>query len=216
VDLGVDAPIYEIDGELNDASVVAALHAAGRRVICYVDVGAAETYRSDYGAIPAVVLGDVVDGWPDERWLDIRRIDLLGPVVTERLQVCKDKGFDAVDPDMVEAYADPASGFPLTYADQLRYNRWIADEVHARGMSVALKEDIDQVADLEPSFDFAVNEECAHYDECDVYRPFLAAGKAVFEIEYDEPTSSFCGPARAAGIHAQRKRLSLDAWRETC
>lgn len=35
-------------------------------------------------------------------------------------------------------------------------------------------------------FDFSVNEECHEYDECDVYAPFIDAGKPVFNAEYRE------------------------------
>jgi hypothetical protein len=42
------------------------------------------------------------------------------------------------------------------------------------------------------------------------------AGKAVFVAEYELATSAFCQQANAAGVMAMRKRLELDAWRETC
>jgi hypothetical protein len=215
VDLSADAPVYEIDGEHNDASVVAALHARGRKVICYFDAGAAETYRSDHADIPASVLGQTVSGWPDERWLDIRQIQALTPVIARRIDMCRAKGFDAVDPDMLEAYA-ANSGFPLTAQDQLTYNRWIAKLAHDRGLAVAMKGNVDQIAQLAPHFDFAINEQCAEYNECQRYQPFLAAGKAVFQIEYDLPLSEFCAKAKELGIHAQRKHLSLDAWSQPC
>jgi hypothetical protein len=215
VDTSVEAPVYEIDGDQNDASVVAALHAKGRKVICYIDAGAAERYRADFKELPVTVLGSTVSGWPDERWLDVRQIQALTPVMSRRMDMCRAKGFDAVDPDMLEAYA-ARSGFPITAQDQLNYNRWIAKLAHDRGLSVAMKGNVEQVAQLEPHFDFAVNEQCAEYDECDRYRPFLAAGKAVFQIEYDTPSSEFCPEAKRLGIHAQRKHLALDVWRETC
>jgi hypothetical protein len=215
VDLSVDAPIFEIDGADNPKSVVDQLHAMGRRAICYIDVGGAENYRDDYHLFPESVLGNTVDGWPDERWVDIRQIELLTPVMTGRMDMCRQKGFDAVDPDLMEAYAAD-SGFPLTYGDQLRYNRWIAGLAHERGMGVALKQDIDQVKDLWADFDFAVNEQCFQYDECDLYRPVLDAGKAVFEIEYNVSPAQFCPNAERLGIFAMRKRLSLNAYRELC
>jgi hypothetical protein len=216
VDLTVDAPIYEIDGADNTAAVVQQLHNQGRRVICYLDVGGAESYRDDYSMIPASALGNTVDGWPDERWIDVRQIAALTPVMSARMDMCRNKGFDAVDPDMMEAYAAD-SGFPITYQDQLTFNRWIADLAHQRGMGVALKQDIDQVKDLWPYFDFAVNEQCAQYDECNLYaNTFLSAGKAVFEIEYSVSPDRFCPYARSVGIYAVKKNLSLNAARTVC
>lgn len=49
-----------------------------------------------------------------------------------------------MEPDNVDGYADD-SGFPLTGADQLRFNRWVASRAHERGLGVALKNDLDQV-----------------------------------------------------------------------
>jgi hypothetical protein len=49
-----------------------------------------------------------------EKWLDIRRIDLLAPILRARLDLCNVKGFDAIEPDNIEIY-DNNTGFPLTY-----------------------------------------------------------------------------------------------------
>jgi hypothetical protein len=56
------------------------------------------------------------------------------------------------------------------------------------GLAVALKNDVDQVGALEPYFDFAVNEQCFQYKECNYPPPGLpgwtASGKAVLNVEY--------------------------------
>ncbi|HLL68257.1 MAG TPA: endo alpha-1,4 polygalactosaminidase [Micromonosporaceae bacterium] len=215
LDRSVPADVYDIDGVESSAADVAALHAAGRRVICYLNAGAYEDFRPDRGRFPAAVLGRELDGWPGERWLDVRRWDVLAPIMTARMRQCRDKGFDAVEPDNVDAYAND-SGFPLTAADQLTYNRRLADLAHSLGLAVGLKNNVEQAAELAPVFDFAVNEECASYDECDALRVFPESGKPVFHTEYDVPTVTFCAAARARGFSSIRKRLDLDAWRETC
>ncbi|SHF87176.1 endo alpha-1,4 polygalactosaminidase [Streptoalloteichus hindustanus] len=212
VKLDVDVPVYDIDAFENSAEVVAALHAAGRRVIAYVDVGAAERYRPDYDAFPAEVLGRRVGGWPDERWLDIRRLDVLGPIMARRFDMCREKGFDAVEADMVEGY-DHRTGFPLTAQDQLVYNRFIADLVHERGMAVGLKNDLPQIPELLPHFDFAVNERCVEYEEWAPLQAFIAAGKPVFHVEYDLPLRRFARITAPLGFSSIRKRVDLDARR---
>jgi hypothetical protein len=63
-----------------------------------VSVGSFEAFRPDARRFPQAVLGRPLDGWPDERWLDIRRRDLLAPVLLPRLDECRAKGFDAVEP----------------------------------------------------------------------------------------------------------------------
>jgi hypothetical protein len=215
LDLTVDAPVYDIDGAGTTAAQIAELHRAGRRAICYVNVGAYENFRSDEGRFPAAVLGKPLEGWPDERWLDIRRTDLLDPIMSARFADCRSKGFDAVEPDNVDGYAN-SSGFPLTAADQLRYNRWIAGLAHGRGMSVALKNDVEQVGALEPFFDFAVNEQCAEFDECESLMPFIRAGKAVLHVEYGLSTAQFCAKTGVLGFSSMRKPQDLGPAREPC
>lgn len=214
LDTSVDVPVYDIDGFDHSAETVAELHRAGRRVICYVSAGAWEDFRPDAREFPDELLGEG-NGWPGERWLDIRRTDVLEPLMAARVEMCREKGFDAVEPDNVDGYRN-VTGFPLTAADQLRYNRLIARLAHARGMSVGLKNDLDQVRELVAEFDFAVNEQCAQYDECGLLTPFVAAGKAVFHVEYDLPARRFCPEARKLGFSSMRKRYELGAWREAC
>ncbi|MFB7451462.1 endo alpha-1,4 polygalactosaminidase [Streptomyces sp. NPDC056194] len=214
LDPAVDVPVYDIDGFDHPASTVADLHRRGRKVICYVSTGAWEKFRPDAGSFPAAVLGQG-NGWPGERWLDIRRTDVLGPIMAKRLDMCRDKGFDAVEPDNMDGYRN-RTGFPLTAADQLRYNRLIATMAHERGLSVGLKNDLDQIPQLLPDFDFAVNEQCAEYEECDALVPFVTAGKAVFHVEYELTTGQFCPQAGKLGLSSMRKRYELDAWRRPC
>ena len=90
--------------------------------------------------------------------------------------MCAEKGFDAVEPDNIAGYENK-TGFTLTAADQLRFNRWIADQVHKRGMAVALKNDPKQVQQLVGAFDFAIVEECFQYEECGYFEPFVEAGQ---------------------------------------
>jgi hypothetical protein len=215
LDQSVDAQMYDIDLFDNSTSTVASLHARGRHVVCYLDAGTYEPGRPDSRSFPASVKGRHVEGWPSERWLDIRRLDVLRPIIERRLDLCRRKGFDGVEPDNIDAY-DNSSGFPLKAADQLAYNRFVASAAHARGLSVGLKNDLGQAAKLQPSFDWALNEQCFQYHECDALRPFARAGKAVFIAEYELSRSSFCSKARAAGASAIRKHLDLDAWRQSC
>lgn len=214
LDPAVDVPVYDIDGFDHPASTVKDLHARGRKVICYLSTGAWEDFRPDADRFPKALLGKG-NGWDGERWLDIRRTDLLGPLMAKRLDMCRDKGFDAVEPDNMDGYKN-RTGFPLTAADQLRYNRLIAGMAHERGLAVGLKNDLDQVPKLLPDFDFAVNEQCAEYDECGSLAPFVAAGKAVFHVEYELTTAQFCPQARKLGLSSMRKRYELDAWRQPC
>ena len=215
LDLSVNVQVYDVDLFTTSAAQIQALHARGRKVICYLNACAYEPYRPDSATVPKTVLGKTMDGWPDERWLDVRRLDLLEPIMAARLDLCRAKGFDGVEPDNVEGYANE-SGFPLTAADQLRYNRWLAGLAHARGLAIGLKNDLDQAAALQPSFDFAVNEECMQYGECPVLSVFITANKPVLHVEYDLAPGAFCSTARKLGFSSMRKSLDLGAARTPC
>lgn len=210
IDTSVKAPVYEVDGFDVPKATVGALHRKGRKVICYMDVGSAENYRPDFKQFPASVLGNKYDGYPDERWLDIRQIKVIAPILNKRFDLCKRKGFDAVEPDNMAGYQNN-TGFPLTAADQLRFNRYIAKAVHTRGMSVALKNDPDQAKQLVGQFDFAVVEECFQYNECRRFSPFIAQNKAVFEAEYELNPSEYCAKATDLGFSSIRKSYDLFA-----
>jgi hypothetical protein len=215
IDTSVNVEVYDLDAFTTPAGTVSALKAAGRHTICYVNAGAKEDFRPDAGRFPTSVVGKALEGWPGEKWLDIRRWDVIEPVLTERFKTCRSKGFDAVEPDNLDGYSN-SSGFPLTADDQLAYNRHVADLAHRMNLAVGLKNDVEQAATLAPAFDFAVNEECARYQECETLRVFTAAGKPVFHVEYDLDTGQFCPAAKALGFSSMKKKLSLDAWRQPC
>lgn len=215
IDTGVNAAVYDLDGDATTAAQVKALHKRGKKVICYVSAGSYEDWRADAAKFPAAVLGKDLDGWPGEKWLDVRRWDALGPIMKARFQACRAKGFDAVDPDNVDGWAND-SGFALTAADQLTYNKRLASLAHGLGLAIGLKNDLDQVRHLVGHFDFSINEQCAYYRECDLLKPFIAKNKPVFQIEYEVPAASFCPASRTLGFSAIRKRMSLDAWRQSC
>jgi hypothetical protein len=215
VNTSVNVGVYDIDAFDNSPAVVTRLHQLGHKVICYVDVGSWESFRPDKAKFPASVLGSPLEGFSDERWLDIRKISVLAPIIKARFAGCKHKGFDAVEPDNVDGYENP-TGFPLTAADQLRFNAWIARLAHSMGLGVALKNDPDQAGQLASTFDFELDEQCFEYQECSSLTPFTRANKAVFEVEYNEPTSAFCTQARSLGFSAMKKNLNLDASRQAC
>ncbi len=216
LDTSVDVELYDIDLFETPVESIAALQQAGRIVICYFSAGSWESYRPDAGDFPGVVKGNALaPPFQDELWLDVRRIDLLGPIMASRMDLARSKGCDGVDPDNVDGYTNN-TGFPLSYADQLAYNIWIANAAHARGLSVGLKNDLDQVQDLVGVFDWALNEQCFEYDECALLLPFINAGKAVFGIEYGAATSTFCPAANAMNFDTLKKNITLDAFRESC
>ncbi len=179
-----DVDLYDVDLFETSDSAIQALQTAGRHVICYFSAGSSENWRPDFGDFLSADMGNNLDGWAGERWLDIRSTNVQA-IMLARLDLAAQKGCDGVEPDNVDGYTNNP-GFPLTAADQLTYNQFLADSAHAQGLSVGLKNDLDQVASLVTYFDFSVNEECHSYNECDLLQPFLDAGKPVFNAEYTD------------------------------
>jgi hypothetical protein len=210
IDTGVAASVYDVDGFETSKATVAALHRQGRRVICYLDVGSWEDYRPDAGQFPKSVIGKRYEGFPEENWLDIRHFHRFASILEHRFAICARKGFDAVEPDNIAGWEN-GTGFPITRVDQLRFNRWVARQVHARGMAVALKNDGRQARQVVGDFDFAIVEQCFQYDECSLYEPFVEHGKAVFETEYELEPAKFCAAAARLDFSAIRKSVDLFA-----
>ena len=184
VNTSYDVDIYDIDLFDSSEALIQQLQQSGKKVICYFSAGSYEDWRPDEDQFSDSDLGNPLSGWPGERWLDIRS-DSVHTIMKNRLDLAALKGCDGVEPDNVDGYTN-SSGFNLTATDQLLFNQLLANESHSRGLSVGLKNDLDQVEELVEYFDFAVNEQCKAYSECDTLTPFINSGKPVLHVEYDQ------------------------------
>lgn len=211
----VDLDLFEIK-----KPAVTSLKRQGKNVICYVSAGSWENWRPDKGDFPKNVIGKPLDGWPGERYLDIRNLAVLGPIMQARLDLCKSKGFDAVDPDNVDSFEiGNRTGFPLTRADAIRYLRFLAREAHRRGLAIGLKNATEIAPQLLPVIDFAVTEDCFAQGWCAVSKNFIDANKPVFAIEYTDNQiafAQFCKQANSVGLSPLLKRRNLDEWERRC
>jgi len=221
VDTSVDAQMYDIDLFDVPTTTIDALHAKGRVVICYFSAGSYEDWRPDAGDFDPDVIGDPLEGWKGENWLDIRA-DSVRDIMKARLDLAVTKGCDGVEPDNVDGYTN-ATGLPLTRADQLDYLAFLSEEGHDRGLSVGLKNLPEDAATVVGSFDWSLDEECLVYDECTGLRVFIDAGKAVFHTEYVDDRSEgsarldeVCGDPTITGFSTLIKTWDLDAWALRC
>ncbi len=174
--------VYDIDLIDNNVETFQSLQSEDKIILCYFSAGTAESFRADFDQIPKDIQGNPLIGFKDEFWLDIRDVRTLDHVKS-RLDLAVSKGCNAVEPDNVDAYQNN-SGFPLTADDQIVFNKMIANEAHNRGLSVALKNALELIPDLVDDFNFAVNEQCEQFNECDLLDPFIVQNKAVFQAEY--------------------------------
>lgn len=214
INTGFDVDVYDID--LFDApnATIAALTSSGRHVVCYFSAGTYEDWRPDAEEFDEAVIGNPLEDWEGEWFLDIRAQNVKD-IMLSRMQLARDKGCSGVEPDNVQNFQED-SGFDLTAQDQLDFNQWLADTAHGLGLTVGLKNDITQLADLVPYFDWALNEQCFQYDECADYSLFIDAGKPVFEVEYSTGNLDFCKRAEQMQLSAIYKSYDLDARRCSC
>ena len=215
MDYGLNVDVYNLDLFDTSPAVITQLHERDIFVICYFSGGSFEDWRPDADQFPPETLGEALDNWPGETWLDIRRIDLLESVMVDRLDMAVQKGCDGVDPDNVDGYQND-TGFPLTATDQKAYNVFLSEKAHERGLLIGLKNDLDQAPELVSFFDWVLSEECFQYDECHLLAPFTRAAKPVFVIEYQLSPDEFCSQARKLNVNALQKNRELDAFRFSC
>ncbi|MCJ8169023.1 endo alpha-1,4 polygalactosaminidase [Atopomonas sediminilitoris] len=206
--------VYDIDLYDTPSSTIGNLKAQGRIVVCYFSAGSWEDWRDDAAQYPTQALGNNLDGWPGERWLDIRN-STVRTLLAKRMDLAVSKGCDAVEPDNVDGYSN-SNGLGLTKADQLDFNRWLASAAHARNLAIALKNAVELVPDLVNHFDFALNESCYRYNECNAYNAFTAQGKAVFVAEYRKYNNKLCNKANASGFQLQYFKRALNTVGKPC
>ena len=177
------------------------LRARGVATVCYLAAGLWQNWRPDAPSFPERTLGRSPTGWPGERWLDIRDHALPG-LLGRRLDLCRERGFDGALLAGLDGHVQ-RTGFDLTAAQQLAFNRGLAAAAHERGLAVGIVNDLGQAGELAGSFDFLVADRCVAEGDCGGVRPFQKAGKPLFLVAYTRQPSrmaAYC--ALAAEIEA--------------
>ncbi len=209
------------DGTIESSE--SAIHAAGSRSICYLDVGGAENYRSDYSLFDPSELGSAEPGWPNEQWVNVADwsmpvpapYETLQTIMTNRISLCKQEGFDAAEPDNGDAYANaPLGGFTLTMQQDEAFLKELASIAHGDGLAIFLKNGVNGdsfVSDMAPYVDGAINEQCWQYNECSSLEIFVQAGKPVLNVEYQNfAESTLCPQANAFPMATTHTDVNLD------
>ncbi len=209
---------FDVDPDSVTKAEIRALNRAGVYTICYVSVGTIEDYRDDKGRFPASVIGKTYGDWPDEKFLDIRQLDVLLPLMQARFKRCKAMGFDAIEPDNMDVY-DNASGFPLTASDGVRYITALADMAHGMGLEFGQKNVPELTQYLIPKMDFIITESCYQDRWCDDISAYPQAGKPVFDAEYTDRRINWtkaCKTAQRLNLSMILKDRDLGVGRRVC
>jgi len=222
LNINYNVDIYDIDLFDTPVEVIKEIQGKNKKVICYFSAGSYEEWRNDSSIFASDILGNNLDGWIGEKWLDIRSNKVF-EIMNSRLELAKNKGCDGVEPDNVDGYAND-TGFSLTYTDQLIYNKKLANRAHELGLSIGLKNDLEQIQDLEEYFDFALNEQCNEYLECELLLPFISNKKPVFNAEYSDvyindtvKYNDMCNKSNSIKINTLLLPMNLDdSFRKSC
>jgi endo-alpha-1,4-polygalactosaminidase (GH114 family) len=225
--VSADAEVWDIDLFNNDNKAIATLQAAGKKALCYFSAGSYENWRPDKGDFLDSDLGNDLDGWPGERWLDTKSKNVR-KIMQTRLDMAVKKKCDGVEPDNVDAY-DNKNGLGLSEADAVDFVTFLSKEAHSRNLSLALKNAGNIVPTVIDMVDYSVQEQCIEFDNCQQFQPFIRANKPVFHVEYPKGDStndqqlipnneqkSICDNSAAAGFSTIIKNIDLDNFIQPC
>ena len=181
---GID--IYDVDVDSSDATFSSIL-GAGKYLVCYFSAGSSEAYRRDVGCFNTNLgAGDYGcnygGAYGDEFWLNTSSIEVRR-IMQDRIERAAQKKCSAIDPDNIDAYGNN-NGIGATESDSISFMQFLANEAHSRGMGIGLKNSLEIFDSVSSIIDFAVNEECVKYSECNTYTNFLASRAPVVNIEY--------------------------------
>jgi hypothetical protein len=102
-DINPDVAVYDLDLYENDVETFRMLQDAGKKVICYFSAGSWENWRDDKDDWDEADLGKELDGWPDERWVNVSSPGVRD-IIKGRIELAWRKGCDAIDPDNVDGF----------------------------------------------------------------------------------------------------------------
>ncbi len=202
VDLAQPAELFYLDPDQQDADQLAALRARGRHYLCYLSAGTVESFRADAKDFPDSAIGNVLPGFANEHWLDVRDA-MVRELMARRVTAFAALGCDGVPASSLAVHAAD-TGFDLTLTDALDYARWLAERIHAAGMSSGLTGPIALTSELWPTFEFGLAIGCVNNSQCSEYAAFNRAQKTVLHLELGDETAApdLCNASKALGFNA--------------
>jgi hypothetical protein len=131
----VDSVVF-LDPFSTSVHAVDSVHKSRRSAVCVLRAGVWEPDRPDATRFAPTLRGSLAhDGG---RWLDIRAWALLAEPLSDRLALCAAKGFDGVLLTHLDGWVQP-TGFPLSHADQIRFNTAMVGAARRHGLRVSIR-----------------------------------------------------------------------------
>ncbi|MFY8274685.1 endo alpha-1,4 polygalactosaminidase [Pseudoalteromonas sp. SSDWG2] len=217
-----DVFVYDIDLFVNSPEIISDLQTQGRFVVCYFSAGTYEPYRPDSELFIDEDFGNALEVFDQERWLNTRS-EHVREIMKSRMQLAKEKGCDAVEPDNMDAHIND-NGLGLSAEDTIDYSIFIAEYAKGLDLYVGMKNNVGLTDELAQYYDFAINESCYRFSECHLLAPFYENNKAVFHVEYlsvadvgDGKLDEVCAQTKSLGISTLVLPVLLDdAYRFSC
>jgi endo-alpha-1,4-polygalactosaminidase (GH114 family) len=221
------AEVIDLDAFNTTKEEIETLHKAGKKVFAYISVGSWEPYRNDSQDFPHEIIGNIYPGWEDEKFLNIKAIEKLSPIIQQRFDMIQSKGFDGIEPDNIDIYTvdmdqNDGTGFHITLEDTKKYVDFLIKEAHKRNLSIGQKnapELTEQYGDL---FDWALLEDPFYEEYADTFTLYPSHNKAVFALSYLDNTSkeiflqSICSQAQKLYFTAILKERNLSKFETKC
>ncbi len=199
----VTVPMGPLAGNIADIT-------GGGTLVCQVTVGAIrlsdpdamrfagfEATPPDRPTDPAAgsAIGWSVIGDPNTRYLDIRQAarDVWKTTMFKRFEYAKNIGCEAIDAIWIDRVPGDY-GFPLetsgTDNDISLYYAEVVADLHAKELSAGFHSatpiGVTFTSQFADSYDFAVVERCAEFDECEQVKAFEQANKATFAYDFED------------------------------
>lgn len=218
IDPQTKVDLLDLEPDAVTADQIAQIKARGTYTVCYVSVGTAEDWRPDLHRFPREIIGNPFPEWPTERFLDVRRLDLLLPIMRDRFARCAALGFDAIEPDNMDAHwAD--TGFDLSEDDMLAYILALHQIAQELGLGLGQKNAPELTERLAGTLDFVLFEDCIALNYCSAAAPYVRRGKPALNAEYGVATAdraAACATSAEAGVLTLFKTLELTPQGEAC
>ena len=200
VDVELEVDFFYLDVEQQDPGELESLRASGRHYFCYLSAGSVEEFRDDADEFPPAAIGNQLANFENERWLDVRDSGVR-ELMARRVSALAESGCDGIPPSSLAVHAAD-TGFALTLDDTLDYARWLAERIHAAGMSAGLQGPAALTDQLWPTFDFGLQIDCLARSACSEFDVFRQANKPVLHIEFGDEQSApeLCSSAEQLGF----------------
>ena len=182
-------------------ATVDALHAMGKKVICYVDAG---VYERRARTPPSSRRSRRRSG-QRRRWAGRASTGSTSAASTTSRRSCRrvsrvqGKGFDAHRARQ-HRRLEQQLRLPAHPADQIAYNRALADWAHGMGLSIGLKNDLEQAHPARGRLRLGAQRAVLRVQRVHHLKAFAQAGKAVWIAEYKDYGSQW---ARLRGLTGQ-------------